>query len=191
MIQNGRMQVLDLEFNFNMKYFDELKRAMTWLGNKPESLFIGQAVEYPGTGMFNTLTEVPSSKLLELPVIEETQMGMSIGLSLAGYLPISIYPRWNFLLLATNQLVNHLDKIPIYSDYNPKIIIRTAIGSERPLHPQAQHIGDFTDAFRLMLKTVNVVRLDEPEQIFDEYCKAYDSKHSTLLVEWGDFYNEK
>lgn len=185
------MQALELEFNFDMKYFDELKRAMTWLGNKSETLFIGQAVEYPGTGMFNTLTEVPSGKLLELPVIEETQMGMSIGLSLTGYLPISIYPRWNFLLLATNQLVNHLDKIPIYSGYNPKVIIRTAIGSERPLHPQAQHVGDFTEAFRLMFKTVNIVRLDEPEQIFDEYCKAYESKHSTLLVEWGDFYNEK
>ena len=29
-----------------MKYFDELKRAMTWLGEKPDTMFLGQAVEY-------------------------------------------------------------------------------------------------------------------------------------------------
>ena len=38
-------------------------------------------------------------------------MGMTIGLLMAGKIPVSIYPRWNFLLLAINQLVNHLDKL--------------------------------------------------------------------------------
>jgi len=174
-----------------MKYFDELKRSMDYLNMMSDTIFLGQAVEYPGTAITNTLKDCNKSKLLEMPVIEESQMGFSIGLSLAGFTPISIYPRWNFLLLATNQIVNHLDKIPLYSDYKPKVIIRTSIGSERPLHPQHQHVGDFTDAFKLMLKTVNIVRLDEPEQIYEEYQKAYGSKGSTILVEWGDFYNEK
>jgi pyruvate/2-oxoglutarate/acetoin dehydrogenase E1 component len=174
-----------------MKYFDELKRSMDYLNMMSDTIFLGQAVEYAGTAMTNTLKDCDKSKLLEMPVIEESQMGFSIGLSLAGFTPISIYPRWNFLLLATNQLVNHLDKIPLYSDYRPKVIARTSIGSERPLHPQHQHVGDFTDAFKLMLKTVNVVRLDEPEQIYDEYQKAYESDRSTILVEWGDYYNEK
>ena len=48
--------------------------------------------------------------MIELPVAEEMQMGMSFGMSLDGTIPISIYPRWNFLLCAINQLVNHLDK---------------------------------------------------------------------------------
>lgn len=173
------------------KYFDELKRSMEFLNSKKDTIFIGQAVEYPGTAMSNTLKDCNKEKLLEFPVIEETQMGVSIGLSLAGFTPISIYPRWNFLLLATNQIVNHLDKIPLYSDYTPKVIIRTSIGSERPLHPQHQHVGDFSEAFKLMLKTVNIVRLDEPEQIFPAYEKAYYEKFSTILVEYGDFYNEK
>ena len=30
----------------------------------------------------------------------------------------------------------------------PKIIIRTGIGSQRPLHPQFQHIGDFSEAIK-------------------------------------------
>jgi len=142
----------------NMKYFDELKRAMDWLATNPKTIFIGQAVEFPGTAMTNTLSNIPKSKLLEMPVNEEMQMGVSIGLAINSSIPISIFPRWNFLLLATNQLVNHLDKLPIYSngEFQPKVIIRTSIGSERPINPQIQHTGDFTDAFRLMLKTVEL-----------------------------------
>jgi len=176
-----------------MKYFDELKRSMEWLGEQSDTIFIGQAVEYAGTAMTNTLKDVNPSKLMEMPVNEDMQTGIANGLALNGFVPISIYPRWNFLLLGVNQLVNHLDKIPMISDYNPKVIIRTGIGSERPLHPQYQHIGDFTEAFEKMLTWVDIIRLDEPEQIFSAYQKAYnrtDGK-STIIVEWGDYYNEK
>lgn len=174
------------------KYFDELKRAMDWLGTKPDSFFIGQAVEYEGTAMSNTIKDIPMEKRKELPVFEDTQTGMAIGLALSGYVPISIYPRWNFLLLGTNQLVNHLDKIPLYSTYKPKVIIRTGIGSERPLHPGHQHTGDFTMAFMEMCNTIEVIRLDRAEQIFPAYQKAYERKDgkSTIIVEWSDFYNE-
>ena len=178
-----------------IKYFDELKRSMTWLGEKKDTFFIGQAVEVPGTGMYNTLLDVNKQQRLELPVFEETQMGMSIGMALNGTIPITIYPRWNFLLLATNQIVNHLDKISKYSynQFAPKVIIRTSIGSERPLHPQHQHVGDFSDAFKLICENIEIIRLDEPEQIFESYKKAYerDDGKSTLLVEWADYYNEK
>jgi len=178
-----------------MKYFDELKRAMEWLGAKPDTVFVGQAVADPGTGMSKTLSTIDKLKLMELPVAEEFQLGLSLGMALNGSIPISIFPRWNFLLLATNQLINHLDKARILShgEYKPKVIIRTAIGSERPLHPQIQHVGDFTAAYRLMLKTVEVVRLEEPEQIMDAYRIAYErpDHKSTILVEYGDYYNEK
>ena len=178
-----------------MKYFDELKRAMTWLGEQPDTFFLGQAVGYPGTGMSNTLKDVPDDKKWEMPVTEDMQMGISTGMALNGTIPISIFPRWNFLLLATNQIINHLDKIPLMADkpYNPKVIIRTAIGSERPLHPQHQHVGDFTKAFESMCNSIQIIRLDEPEGIFASYEWAYtrDDGRSTLLVEWGDYYNEK
>lgn len=178
-----------------MKYFDELKRAMNWLSDQDQTLFLGQAVAYPGTGMTNTLIDVRKDKLLEMPVVEEMQMGISIGLAINGSVPITIFPRWNFLLLATNQIVNHLDKLPLYSDgqFKPKVIIRTSIGSERPIHPQHQHVGDYTEAFRLMLTTCDVIRLGEPEDIFPAYEKAYlrQDGRSTILVEYGDYYNEK
>jgi len=178
-----------------MKYFEELKRSMEFLSSKQDTIFIGQAVEVPGTAMSNTLKNVPKKKLLELPVAEEMQMGMTIGLSMNKYVPISIYPRWNFLLHSINQLVNHLDKFNIMmgNQYKIKTIIRTSIGSERPLHPQSQHTGDFTAAISLMCKNIEVIRLDKVDQIFPAYEKAYNRKDgkSSIIVEYGDFYNER
>jgi len=165
---------------------------MTALAEDPRTVFLGQAVEYPGTAMYETLKNVPKDKRHELPVAEEMQMGMSIGLSLMGFVPISIYPRWNFLLLAANQIVNHLDKLPLYSNggYVPKVIIRTAVPSISPLHPQAQHIGDFTEAFRQMCYTVQIVELDarHPEHILGAYTTALDYDGSTIIVERIDDY---
>ena len=176
------------------KYFDEISRSMNWLGEQGNSFFLGQAVAVAGTAMRNTLTSVPESKLLELPVEEDFQMGLSIGLALNGFIPISIFPRWNFLLLATNQIVNHLDKLKELTGLvNPgKVIIRTGIGSVNPLHPGPQHTGDFTEAFKLMCPNLNVVRLDNSDEIFDEYKKAFerDDGVSSLLIEWSDRYNE-
>ena len=177
------------------KYFDELKRAMNYLGSQKKTIFIGQAVEVPGTAMSNTLLEVPKNKLLELPVAEEMQMGMTLGLAMDGNVPISIFPRWNFLLYGINQLINHIDKynVMVGKENDIKVIIRTGIGSQRPLHPQHQHIGDFTESIEKMCTTIDIIKLVEPEDIFPAYEKAFNRKdgRNTIIVEYGDFYSEK
>ena len=168
---------------------------MNFLGSKKGTIFIGQAVEVPGTAMSNTLSDVPKDKLLELPVAEEMQMGMTLGLAMDGNIPISIFPRWNFLLYGMNQLINHMDKYNVMTGKgkNIKTIIRTGVGSQRPLHPQHQHIGDFTDSIKKMCTTIDVIKLNEPDQIYPAYKKALNrvDGRSTLLVEFGDYYNEK
>jgi len=167
---------------------------MEYLGEFDNTRFIGQSVEVAGTAMRNTLLSLDPTKLLELPVEEDFQMGLAIGMGLSGLVPISIFPRWNFLLLATNQIVNHLDKLKELTQINNpgKVIIRTGIGSINPLHPGQQHTGDFTEAFRLMCPHINIVRLDTSEMIYPEYKKAYDRTDgvSSLLVEWSDKYND-
>lgn len=178
-----------------MRYADALKEAMNMLAENPQVIFLGQAVACPGTAMSNTLVDVPAARRIELPVDEEMQMGMTNGLALAGKIPVSVFPRWNFLLLAINQIVNHLDKFSVMSNggFRPKVIIRTGIGAERPLHPQHQHVGDYTDALRSMCTTIEVIRLEEPEQVVPAYRRGLERQdgRSTLIVEYGDFYNEK
>ena len=200
MIMNyhGRMQVLEFEFNFRliyMKYFDELKKSMEWLAEQEKTIFIGQAVQYPGTAMYNTLKGIDENKRLEMPVFEDTQLGVSIGLSLSGFRVVSIFPRWNFLICASNQLINHVDKYPTISEGKvlPNLIIRTSVGSERPLFPGYQHVGNMSDGFRKLLDNTEIIELVNPEDISPAYEKAFyrDDSMSTILVEFGDFYNEK
>ena len=178
-----------------MKYFEELKKSMNYLAKNKRTIFLGQAVKEPGTAMSNTLKEINSRKLIELPVAEEMQMGMTNGIAINGLIPVSIFPRWNFLLLAMNQLINHLDKIKLMSNdsYKTKVIVRTGIGSERPLHPQYQHVGDFTEAVKKMCSNIEVIKLNETEDIFPAYKKALEREDgkSTIVVEYGDYYNEK
>ena len=171
-----------------MTYFNALCDAMAMLAEHSQSVFLGQAVSCEGTAMRRTLAHLPSSKLIELPVFENVQMGMCTGIALAGGLPISIYPRINFLLEATSQLVQHLDKLPLYSPYRPRVIIRTAIATPIPLDPGPQHLGDYTDALRSMLRTVVVVRLDKAEDIVSAYKRAMERDGSTLLVERTELY---
>jgi len=174
-----------------MKYFEALTHKMKDLADIPNTIFLGQAVKNSGTIMYNTLKDLPNNKTIEMPVAENMQLGMSIGLSLQGYLPISIFPRWNFLLSATDQLINHLDKISEISnnEFNPKVIIRVGVGSEEPLYPGPQHVGNFSDTFRSLLKNINVVELFTTEDIVREYNTAIRSHNSTILVEFMDKYN--
>ena len=92
-----------------MSYRTELIRSMKYLSRNKKVLFLGQSVKYSGNAIFNTLKEINNKKKIELPVFEDSQMGISTGLALNGFIPVSCYPRFDFLILALNQLVNHLD----------------------------------------------------------------------------------
>jgi pyruvate/2-oxoglutarate/acetoin dehydrogenase E1 component len=176
-----------------MKYKEELIKSMKWLGEKENTLFLGQATACSGHAISGTLTEVPKEKLIELPVMEEVQMGMCAGLSLEGYVPISIYPRFNFMLLSINQLVNHIDKMKEMTKdmLIPKVIVRVAVGAKKPIDGGLQHTQDFTEALKHMLIDTKVVELTEPEQIANTFEEAYNRNGSTVVIEWGDFYSEK
>ena len=93
------------------------------------------------------------------------------------------------------QLCPYLDKIATISrdGWRPKVIIRSMVGSIRPLHPGIQHSGDYIDAFRHLVSNVEVIRLDEPREIVPAYQHAYERTDgkATLLIEIGDFYNDK
>ena len=178
---------------FQMTYKEELIKAMEILGNNEKTIFLGQSVEYTGSVIYGTLIKVPDRKKIELPIIEDTQMGMSSGLSLEGFIPVTIFPRMDFLILAANQLVNHFDKIQEISNnqFNPKVIIRTAIGSKFPIDSGLQHSSDYAEALKILLKNINVVKLTKSEDIVPEYKKALESDRSTILIEVSDFYDDE
>lgn len=168
-------------------YLDAIREAMSLLAAH-DAVFLGQAVRYPGTAMFNTLDHIPEAQRIELPVAENLQLGLCTGISLAGGLPVSIYPRINFLLEATSQLVSHLDKLPLYSGYRPKVIIRTAVAHDSPMDPGPQHLYDYSRELEGMCLTLVVKRLFSASDIMPAYQQALDRDGSTLLVEYARFY---
>jgi pyruvate/2-oxoglutarate/acetoin dehydrogenase E1 component len=174
-----------------MNYKDELQKATDILADRGY-IFHGQNMRAGGTSLFHMIKHIPEKQRIEVPVFEDIQMGMSLGMSLNGDNVCTIFPRWDFLLCAINQLVNHLDKIRLMSDGQLKakgLIIRTCVGSVKPLFPGEQHCGDYTEAAALMCKEVKVVKLKSPEQIVPAYSEAMESETPTLIVEIPDNYN--
>lgn len=161
---------------------------MEWLAEKDNTIFLGQACKVSGHAISSTLEKVPEDKRVELPVFEETQMGVSTGMALEGFVPITMYPRFDFFILSCNQLINHLDKMRDMSkgDMTPRVIIRVAVGSKNPIDAGPQHTQDHSEAFRKMLTDVNVVQLNEPEDIFPAFKEAYEREDSkSTLLEIG------
>jgi pyruvate/2-oxoglutarate/acetoin dehydrogenase E1 component len=161
------------------QYHKNITKEMTWLGKRQNTIFLGQNVingNYCGT-----LKGVPLSKRIEMPVAEELQMGMSIGLSLEGYVPISCYPRMDFLPRALDQIINHLELIAelSYGVFKPKVIIRTSVGLE---NAGMQHNKDLKDEFSSICNFPVMYYGDM------DYKKAYSRIISTMVIERQELY---
>lgn len=167
-----------------MGYFEALTRAMALLALDPRALFVGQSVKFGGQRAHATFAGVPPERRIEMPICEDFTVGFCTGLALQGYVPLCFIPRWDFLLLAANQLVNHLDKLAPQA----KVIIRTAVGAREPLDPGPQHTQNHSLAFQLMLNNVRVVELFEADAVLPEYKAALERAGPTIMVEHMERY---
>ena len=171
-------------------YKDALTKSMDFLGEQQDTVFIGQQVLWHGNPMSTTIGNVPKDKIIELPVMEESQMGMSLGMAMAGNFVITFYPRWDFLICATNQLVNHVDKITLMSNgkWNPNMIIRLGKGSDKPLDPGHQHRGNYLEEFKSLCPNINFWDLKNPSHIESTYRSAYEKGGIHVIVEYPELY---
>ena len=158
---------------------------MSLLAKKRNVIFLGQSVIYPGNLIYKSLDHISNSKKIETPVFEETQLGMSIGLSLNGFLPICCYPRFDFFILAMNQAVNHLDKLNIISNglFKPKVIVRILVGNKKPLNAGEQHTQNHSKALKSMIKNCNIFEINRANQVIPFYKKAIMSSRSSFMIE--------
>lgn len=172
----------------NSVYKDQLTSAMDELGTKHDTVFIGQQILYAGNPMSTTLNNVPKEKMIELPVMEETQMGMSLGIAMTGKTVITFYPRWDFIISATNQLVNHVDKFQLMTGKKVNILVRLGKGSDSPLDPGHQHKGNYFDEFKSICKNITFHNLIDSTTIFETYKHAYEVGGVHVLVEYPELY---
>lgn len=174
-----------------MTYKEEIIKSMKYLADNDKTIFIGYNISY-GSQIYDTMKEIPESKKIEFPIAEDMQMGVSIGLAMEGYIPVTVYERMDFLILALNQLVNHLDKIEEMSKgvFKPKVIVRTIVGAKKPLNPGLQHSQDHTSLLVTCLKNVDIYRLGNTTDVIEYYKKAAESDRSSILIEYKEYYEK-
>lgn len=162
--------------------------SMGFLAKDSRTIFIGQNVLYSGR-VYGTLVKVPEDRCIELPVAEEMQTGIAIGLSLEGFIPVSIYQRMDFLYRAMDQICNHLDKIKelSYGEFGPHVIIRVTIGSKSPLNPGIQHSQDLTEVFKKAV-SFSVCKVETPAQVLKAYKNALVVKKPCMIIETAELY---
>lgn len=170
-----------------MKYLEEIDKGMR-LFAESNTIIIGQAVKYKGHAITRQAAFWPDNKKIELPVAEEMQTGIALGMSVNGDTVVSIYPRMNFLICAANQLLNHLDKWELMGCGVPHVILKAVIGSEYPLDPGHQHKANWVSEIKSMCEKVNVFDLKYAYQVSSTYHFALHNKGVHLLVEHGDLY---
>lgn len=170
-------------------YLIALKTAMDEIAKKENSIFIGQQIVYYGNPMSKTVVDVPKEKMIEVPVMEETQMGMSLGLAMSGKFVVTFYPRWDFLISAANQLINHVDKYELMTGKKVNILIRVGKGSDKPLDPGHQHKANYINEFIKICPNIKFFDLKTPDDIKNSYNFVIKNGGINVWVEYPELYN--
>ena len=169
-----------------------LLTGTTDLVQNRDYIIIGQGARDGGHGMCATIAPELYDSCIELPVFEETQTGIALGMGLAGKNVISIYPRFDFFISGLSQLINHSDKLDVMSNgkFKPNIIFRVGVGAKVPIDAGPQHTNNYTAQLRDMLVSIKVHELSRgcnPSTIFEE-ISSDGGMH--LLVEHYEFYGD-
>jgi len=115
--------------------------------NYPEVFLIGQGLWSPwyvGNSMQDLDKKFGKDRVIDSPVSEDACTGIAIGASLCGFKPVVIHPRLDFMILATNQIVNQAAKWShmLGGQAHPAVTIRGIInrgGEQGAQHSQALH----------------------------------------------------
>ena len=170
------------------KYYEAIVKWNEKLAENPKTIFLGQQVK--SEDFYGTLKNISKHIRLEMPIAEEMQIGVSIGLALEGYLPVSIIQRMDFLPRACDQIVNHLDlmKTMTKGKYNPKVIIRTTVGTTEPFDVGLQHSKDLTEGFKKLV-SFPIFNPKTVDEVNEAYEYALSCEGPVMIVEYQALYN--
>ena len=131
----------------DLSYKEAMIQTQTELGEQG-AIFIGYNVKYGNA--IGTLKDVPDEQKLETPVAENLMAGLAIGMSFEGFLPVVYYERHDFMLVAADAIINHIDKIERIShgEFKCPVIIRAVTADAGPFYSGITHSQDFTKVFK-------------------------------------------
>jgi len=150
-------------------------------------IFIGYNVAN-GNAM-GTLASVPDSQKIETPVAENLMVGLAIGMSFEGYKPVVYFERHDFMMVAMDALVNHLDKIERIShgEFKTPVIIRAVAADGGPFYSGITHSQDFSSLFKSCLE-FPVIDPQNGHEVIKAFEGAIKSGRPTMVIERKSLY---
>ena len=97
-----------------LEYGPAINEAFTeLLESDPTVLLIGQGLHSPwyvGSSMVALEKRFGADRVIDCPVSENATTGMAIGAAMAGLRTVMVHPRMDFMVLATDQILNQAAK---------------------------------------------------------------------------------
>jgi pyruvate/2-oxoglutarate/acetoin dehydrogenase E1 component len=174
-----------------MKYIQGLNKALEDLLNRNENVVLfGEDIVDPYGGAFKVTkglsTKFPN-QVISTPISEAAIVGISGGMSIGGLKPIVEIMFGDFLLLALDQITNHLTKYEWMYNNQVKtpITIRATMGGRRGYGPtHSQSLEPILSAVPL-LKIISPSHYHDIESLFKNVVEKEDgvklfSEHKIL-----------
>ena len=129
-----------------LDYGSAINEAFTQLLEQDETvLLIGQGLYSPwyvGSSMVALEKKFGTERVIDTPVSENGVTGIAIGAAMAGMHPVVIHPRMDFMVLATDQILNQAAKAHYMfgGSINVPMVVRGIInrgGEQAAQHSQA------------------------------------------------------
>ena len=172
---------LDICEETSYNYKNAVAKAMSHIADK-NGLFLGYNVRHGDA--FGALTNIDDSLKIETPVAENLMVGLAIGLSFEGYRPVVYFERQDFMMVAADAIVNHLNHIERIShgEYKCPVILRSIVADSGPFYSGPTHSQDFTEGLKKLV-SFPVYEPDTASAVYNTYKQAVYSQRPSLVVE--------
>ena len=157
------------------------------------TIFLGEDILSPYGGAFKVTKELSflrPDQVFSTPISESAIVGISNGLALNGFRPITEIMFGDFMTLAMDQIINHASKF--HHMFNKKVncpvVIRTPMGGRRgygPTHSQT------LDKFLVGIDNVRTVALNTFINPGTIYQAVSAEEHPVIVIENKTDYGKK
>lgn len=161
-----------------MSYREALAISMqTAMSTNNQTILVGQGVD-DFKGIFGTTLDLHkkfgTERCFDTPLAEEGVAGITLGMSLNGLYPIQTHIRSDFILLASNQIINLIAKYRYMfgNQFQVPMMIRTVVG--RSWGQGAQHSQSLQSLFA-HIPGLTVIMPSSSQSILETY--PYVTQH--------------
>ncbi len=171
-----------------MKYYEAIREALYQeLKTDDSVVMFGEDIRYNLYGYTEGLYEEFGNRVIDVPLMENTIVGMAIGASLLGLRPIVDLTVANFLYIAMDQIINMASKMRVMNGSNVPITIMCAeMYSMGTQHSDRPH-----EMFR-MIPGLKVATPMTPQEAYS--MLRYSIQNPNPVIYFSDrslYYNDK